>query len=248
MNINPNLKNPLSLFAICFLIVESIFTTLFMWRVESIILCPCMIKMLLIFIIAFPLIVFVGFYVLLLIKPEVLFSPLENAYAKRILKQNAEEVQERAKEKVVMYGLDYAINEESDISVRNEAKPILAEKTILNQYISQYAPFLRKDVKVQTKDSFRYFDAYANWNGCDYVVEVKRVRTWTSSCVQGVSVFASNARSCFSFAHMTLILQIEDMFNKGEIVRQIHEIEPALNIVFASLDENSNIIKFSKIN
>ena len=70
-----------------------------------------------------------------------------------------------------------------------------SEEEILDKYISLNAPFLQKNIKVETKNGPRYFDAYAYWNGCHYVAEVKRLHKWTPSRVQGVRIFSTNATS-----------------------------------------------------
>lgn len=239
MNINPNLRNPLALFALCFLVVESIFTTLFMWRVENFNLCPCMVKMLLIFIIAFPSAVFIAFILIMLLKPEALYSRYENALADFLTNgMDKKEKQEHHMAKAVQYGEKY------------DAMPKIgavntSEEEILDKYISLNAPFLQKNIKVETKNGPRYFDAYAYWNGCHYVAEVKRLHKWTPSRVQGVRIFSTNARGCFSFLHMTLVLCITNPYDKEKIAKEIHEEDSSINVIFAFVE--SGEIKFSEI-
>ena len=246
MNINPNLRNPLALFALCFLVVESVMTSILIYRVNDIVLCPCIVKMLFIFIVAFPLIVFIGFYVILWCKADVLFSPYENALAEHIRKMGSKEILENQKAKDAQYGVSLQIVEGQE----KQRKPYVphtsfSEEEILDQYIIQYAPFLQKHIKVETRNGIRYFDAYANWNGCHFVLEVKQLNKWTPSSIQGVRQFASNARSSFSPLHMTLLLKIEDEYSTDEIVKTIHQEDTALNIIFVSVA--SNTIKFSEI-
>lgn len=245
MNVNPNLKNPLALFALCFIVAESVITALLIHRAPNIEICPWETTMLYIFVVAFPLIVFVGFYVLLFTKPEVLFSPLENAYAQLISDMSSKEKQNRPKEKNILYGLSSPTS--NDAKIETKSKRIITEDTIIDQYISILAPFLRKNVKVQTKEGmFRFFDAHAYWNGCNYTVEVKCMPQWNSISLQGVKTFVNNARSCFYPIHMTLILYIKDMSSDEKtIAKEIHEVDPAINIIFA-YEENENI-KFSNI-
>ncbi len=243
MNSNPNLKNPLAFFALCLVVIESIFVALLMYRVESIVLCPCMVKALFIFIITFPLIVFIGFYVLLCKKPDVLFSPYENAYAEYITNiMSKREEQNFHLAKNVQYG-------ESHMPTKTKGETaisIISEDEILDKYISQNAPFIQKNVKVETRNGARYFDGYANLNGCHFVVEVKRLHQWTPASIQGVRVFVSNAQSCFAVLYMTLLLSIEEQYSKEEVVKAIHQIDSAINVVF--VDKEDGNIKFSNIN
>lgn len=177
MNINPNLRNPLALFALCFLVVESVMTSILIYKVNNIELCPFIVKMLFIFIVVFPLLVFIGFYVLLWFKAEVLFSPSENAWAEHIRKMDSKEILENQKAKDAQYGVSLQIVEGQE----KQRKPYVPhtsflEGEILNQYIAKYAPFLQKNIKVETRNGIRYFDAYANWNGCHFVIEVKQLQ------------------------------------------------------------------------
>ena len=95
-----------------------------------------------------------------------------------------------------------------------------------------------------TPHGCRFFDAYANWNGCNYVVEVKQMQMWNQSCTQGVSIFASNARAIGFPIYMTLVLYIRDnTYSKEQVAQQIHEVEPSINIVFASIE--SDVISYS---
>lgn len=246
MNINPNLRNPLSLFAICFLVVESIFTTLFMWRVESISLCPCMVKMLLAFIVIFPSVVFIAFFFLLLFKYNALFSPFENAEAERIERMNQQEEQCHQMEKNVKYGdPNNSLYETSNTTKQKALISTISEEEILDKYISLNAPFLQKNIKVETKNGPRYFDAYANWNGCHYVAEVKRLQKWTQAGLHGVRTFATNAKECFSSIQIILILKIESACSEEEVNQAVHKIDPAIKIVF--VEEASNTIKFYNI-
>ena len=239
MNINPNLKNPLAFFALCLVVIESIFVALLMYRVENIVLCPCLVKALFIFIIAFPLIVFIGFYVLLITKPEVLFSPYENALAEYITSiMSKKEEQNYRMAKDVQYG-------ESHTATKTKEKTalIISEDEILDNYISRNAPFIQKNIKVETKNGVRYFDGYANWNGCHFVVEVKQLLKWSQASIQGIRAFTSNARSCFSVLHMTLLLSIEEQYSKEEVAKAIHQVDGAVNVVF--VEKKDKEIKFS---
>jgi len=246
MNINPNLRNPLALFALCFLVVESVMTSILLYKVDEINLCPWVVKMLFVFIIAFPLILFTGFYILLWCKHEVLFSPYENALAEHIRKMGKKEIEENQKAKDAQYGVSMQAYEDTKKLKKSQTSvSFFSEEEILNQYIAKYASFMQKNIKVETKNGIRYFDAYAYWNGCHYVAEVKRLYKWTPSSAQGVRIFSTNARGCFSFLHMTLILCIADSPNKTEISQEIHKIDPTINVIFVSID--SNEIKFSEI-
>lgn len=252
MNINPNLRNPLALFALCFLVVESVMTSILIYRVNDIVLCPCIVKMLFIFIVAFPLIVFIGFYVLLWCKADVLFSPYENALAEQIRNMGKKEIVDNKKAKDAKYGISLQASEDTNTHKKSKIPVALfSEEEILNQYISQYVPFLQKNIKVETRNGIRYFDAYANWNGCNYVVEVKQLTKWTDASKQGVTLFVSNARSLQSPIHMTLVLYIIDNNEKQDrqkIVTDIHNgVDPAINIVFASINKDTNNIEFSYI-
>ena len=246
MNINPNLRNPLALFALCFLVVESVMTSILIYRVNDIVICPCIVKMLFIFIVAFPLIVFIGFYVLLWCKADVLFSPYENALTEQVRNMGKKEIVENRKAKDAQYGTSSHTSEEKNKHEKPQVPvAIFSEEEILDQYIVQYAPFLQKHIKVETRNGVRYFDAYANWNGCHFVLEVKQLNKWTLSSIQGVHQFISNARSSFSLLHMTLLLKIEEEYSMDEIAKSIHKEDAALNIIFVSVE--SNTIMFSEI-
>ena len=242
MNTNPNLKNPLAFFALCLVVIESIFVALLMYRVDNIVLCPCMVKALFIFIIAFPLIVFIGFYVLLIKKPEVLFSPYENALAEYITNNmSKEEKQNYHRIKDIQYGESHTTTKTKE----KTAIPTISEEEILDKYISQNAPFMQKNLKIVARNGARYFDGYANWNGCNYVAEVKKLLKWSPASIQGVCTFVSNARSCFSILHMTLLLSIEEQYSKEEVTKAIHQVDSAVNVVFVE-NEDGNVT-FSNI-
>lgn len=221
-------------------------TSILIYKVNNIELCPFIVKMLFIFIVVFPLLVFIGFYVLLWFKAEVLFSPSENAWAEHIRKMDSKEILENQKAKDAQYGVSLQIVEGQE----KQRKPYVPhtsflEGEILNQYIAKYAPFLQKNIKVETRNGIRYFDAYANWNGCHFVIEVKQLHKWTPASLQGVRQFASNARDSFSYLHMTLLLKIDDDYSADEIAKTIHQEDTALNIIFVSVA--SDTIKFSEI-
>lgn len=245
MNVNPNLRNPLALFALCFLLIESVMTSVLITQVNDIELCPWVVEMLFIFIVAFPSVLFIGFYVLLWCKADVLFSPYENAMAERIKKMGEKEIVDNQKAKDARYGISLQSSSATNLR-EGPQRPVVipSEEEILDQYIALFAPFLQKNIRVETKNGVRYFDAYANWNGCNFVLEVKILHKWTSMSVQGVRQFASNARSSFSPLHMTLLLKMEDKYSIDEIVETIHKVDAAINIVFVSGESNN--IKFSE--
>ncbi len=244
IKIDPNLRNPLSLFALCFIVIESIFVVLLMYRVENIVLSPCLIKTLLIFVVAFPSGVFLTFILLLIFKPRALYSRHENAVADYITNgMTKQEVRDKSTAKDALYD---AHPQSYKSTAKQETKVIVSEDAILKKYISSYAPYLQQNIKVETRNGVRYFDGYANWNGCYFVVEVKCLQKWAPTSIQGVRTFVSSARSCFSSLHMTLLLYIEDnKYSKDEINREIHSVDPSINVVFA--DKESNGINFSNI-
>lgn len=248
MNTNPNLRNPLALFALCLLLIESIAMALLLCKAKNIELSECAVNAFVVFIVAFPVLVFVCFYVLLLRKPETLFSPYENAMAFWIVNMSKGEIQEAQRKKDIIYGSLSAQSRNSESATKTKEEAI-TEEQLLNQYITKLAPFMMKNVKVATVNGLRFFDGYANWNGYDYVLEVKRLNKWTEASRQGVALFAAKAKSCFSSPHLTILLYImENIDNQyEEIAKEIHIVAPAINIIFARTSGNSKIIQFSDI-
>ena len=157
-------------------------------------------------------------------------------------------MEERQRRKAVDYGTETPQHDKNGQDKKSDTKKLcITEESVFNQYIDTFAPFLKRSVKVTLNGITRYFDGYASFDGYNYVVEVKRLPKWTEAAKQGVAVFASNARAMFSPLHMTIVLYIEeqDVTPKDTIVKEIHSIDPAINIVFANTSEGSDAIKFS---
>ena len=220
--------------------LDSVIVTSMLDHIVCFALSPLLEKMLIIFIVIMPILLLMCLGVAFFL--DRFSQKKEDNLTYQKMRDN--ETKDRQINKEVNYGLLINLPKNEDDSIKHEQ--ILTykkEEDVLDEYIRRFMPFLRKNIKVTTEHASRYFDAYANWNGCNYVVEVKRIKTWTQSCLQGVSLFTSNARNSFPIVHMTLILQLEETCDKENIVKQIHVIEPALNVVFAS--EDSTGITFS---
>lgn len=249
MSVNPNLRNPLALFALCFLVTESTVMAILMYVANHVAFCTWAVNMLTVFVVAFPTVVFSCFIVILFKKPEVLYSLYEQAIANRIMAMTNNESKEHNLAKASNYGISSSA-EVSDIpNDANTSKAIITEESILEQYIAKFAPFMRKNMKAITQNGSRYFDGYANWNGCNYVVEVKRLEKWTEAGKRGVQAFSSNARSSFFPLHTTLVLCLNESSNQyHKIAKDIHEIDPAINVIFAnSTSGTPGDITFSEI-
>lgn len=249
MSVNPNLKNPLALFALCFLVTESIVMAILMYVANHVAFCTWAVNMFAIFAVAFPTVVFSVFIAILCNKPEVLYSLYEQAIAYRMMAMTNNDSKEHNLAKASNYGISSSAEEFGMSNKANTSKTtIITEESILEQYIAQFAPFMRKNMKAITQNGARYFDGYANWNGCNYVVEVKRLEKWTEAGKRGAKLFALNARSCFSSLDMTLVLYLEEQASQYDIAKDVHNIDPEINIVFASRKrENPSVVHFSSI-
>ena len=179
----------------------------------------------------------------------ILFSHMERANTENDRLMSNKEMQTYKKLKGLRYGILNSmpnLHEKSENNSKGQ-QIYITEENILSQYITKFAPFLQQNVKINSSEGPKFFDAYANVNGCNYVVEVKQLECWTKASKRGVEMFATNAKNCFSSLHMTIILSIRDAESREKIAQDIHSSEPALNIIFASSGKELNSIVFSNI-
>lgn len=250
MNNSVKITNPLALLGLFVLLVDSIVTTLFLIDVPSIILKDWMIGFLVVFIVLFPIIIFIGSFYLIIKHSWKLFSPQE-LYEAGVNPMDLWQIENHEQNKKIRYGEDMLNNDlvpPSKVDCGEEKKfneRAFTDK-IVRQLIDRYKIPYQKDICILKQGRQFYFDAYANYNNCHWFLETKLVtpNLQNDKIISGIERFYKDAvASTDGMRYLTMVL----IANDDSIISKIENIintknSPSINYIIAKQSNDEVVL------